>query len=45
MTIGNGIAIAGIWLGVGLVGFSGVDGLPIVGVAVAAMFATLFAKM
>jgi len=46
MTIGNGIAIAGIWLGVGLVGFSGaVTGVPMVFVAVAAAAATLFAKM
>ncbi len=46
MTIGNGIAIAGIWLGVGLVGFSGaVTGVPMVFVAAAGAFATLFAKM
>ncbi|KKL28080.1 hypothetical protein LCGC14_2264400 [marine sediment metagenome] len=43
MTIGNGIAVAGIWLGVGLVGFSGAaTGIPMVAVAVAAAFATLF---
>ena len=45
MAIGNGIAIAGIWLGVGLVGFSGAaTGLPMVGVAICAMLATLFAR-
>lgn len=45
MTIGHGIAISGIWLGVGLVGFSGAaTGIPMVAVAVAAMFATLFTK-
>ena len=45
MTIGHGIAIAGIWVGVGLVGFSGaVTGVAMVGVAVAGAFATLFTK-
>lgn len=46
MSLGNGIAIAGIWVGVGLVGFSGAaSGGYIVAVAGCAMFATLFAKM
>jgi hypothetical protein len=46
MTVGNGIAIAGIWIGVGLVGFSGAgDGGIIIFVAGCAMFATLFAKV
>lgn len=45
MAIGNGIAIAGIWLGVGLVGFSGAaPGMHIVFVAAAAALATLFAR-
>ena len=45
MTIGNGIAIAGIWVGVGLVGFSGAaTGVPMVFVALCAALATLFAK-
>lgn len=44
MTIGNGIAIAGIWIGVGLIAFGGIGSNQIVGVAICAMFATLFAR-
>lgn len=46
MSLGNGIAIAGIWVGVGLVGLGGAaPGMHIVLVAACAMFATLFAKV
>ena len=44
MSIGNGIAIAGIWVGVGLVAIGGVQGPPIAFVAGFAALATLFAR-
>lgn len=45
MTIGSGIAVTGIWLGVGLCAFAGIDGGPIVLIAGCAMLATLFTKV
>ena len=44
MKIGSGIAIAGIWLGMGICALGGVRG-EIVGVAAMAMFASLFVAL
>ena len=43
MGIGKGIAIAGIWIGVGICSFN-INGEYATGIAACAMFATLFAS-
>ncbi len=43
--IGKGIAIAGIWIGLGIISFSPIPGIVVVGAIAAAVVATLIVSL